>query len=83
MQIGLILKAMFPNVEFGKYEVVNGEITVWKLEDPQPTAEELEAYWMEHKQQLLSEQLKPPKTEFEILKETVDQLVLDDLMRGV
>jgi hypothetical protein len=83
MLIGAILKKMFPGATIGDYEIVNGEIILWNLADPQPTKEELETYWAQHEQEIMQEQ-QPKPTELDLLKtkQELMQQALDDLILG-
>lgn len=82
MQLALTLTHMYPGAKFDVVQYADGTLVIekWEHTDPQPTLEEVEAYWTENEQEI-TESIKPSKTELEILKETVDQLVLDNLMR--
>lgn len=87
MQIALTLQHMFPNavlcVDFDVEHTAGEEpkISKWNLEVPQPTVEEIQSHWTANEAAIMAAN-QPPKSELEILKETVDQLVLDNLMGG-
>lgn len=84
MDVYKTLKHLYPDLKADKdYELKQEKaevfISKWNLDKEQPTQEEIAAAWEEIKDISIPQ----PKTELEILQETVDQLVLDNLMRGL
>lgn len=77
------LKHLYPDLELDIDFVLKDDgagpyILKWNPKTPLPTDAALLEAWNEIKDIPIAQ----PKTELEILKETVDQLVLDNLMRG-
>lgn len=61
MLVGLIIKRMFPNADVSDFEVTryaddSWEITKWNISEPQPTVEEIEAYWNKYGDEIIATQ---------------------------
>jgi hypothetical protein len=81
LNIPICINQIYPNARSGVDFVVRDDgqgqfISLWNIDAPKPTTEELAVAWEQYL-------LNPPpkqKTQIEILQETVDQLVLDNLL---
>lgn len=60
MQVATIIKRIYPDINDEQFEVIQFDdesiITKWDLEEPQPTKEELQSYWLEYGDEILKEQ---------------------------
>jgi hypothetical protein len=74
MQVALTLKHMYPGAKFDVVEYANGELVIekWEHSEPQPSMEAIQAHWNINEAVIMEK----PKTEFELLKEAVDELIL-------
>lgn len=83
MDLYKVVKHIYPDLDEKDFVLKDdGDgpyILEWFAEITQPTHEELQTVW----EQIKDIPIEKPKTQLEILQETVDKLVLDNLMRGV
>lgn len=83
MELGLLMKYLYPNLEpFKDYLVMDkgeGHILEWNTDSPKPTIEELQKAWEEYQVNLPVE----PLSEIESLKKTITDLSFELMMKGV
>jgi hypothetical protein len=82
MNKALAIKHLFPTAVPGRDFLVKDDgdgqyIAEWNLQENIPTEAELQSAWEAYRPP------EPPKSKVELLQETVDQLVVDNLMRGL
>jgi hypothetical protein len=81
-----IIRRMFPSLKDEDFSLKDdGEgayILEWNSEHEKPTISDLEAYWAEHKDEILAE-LEPEPEKVDILEQTQSDLIFTLMMNGV